>query len=302
MTPIKKIGSGGLLLLGVLVGLVGCERASGTITTSPEVKRPSTGFADYDWLPEKLKHTMDHLAHLYPDRHFSFYYYFATEDINRNFYMTDPGLRVIAEMPVTNEEAMNRIDEKLYNVKVRKHGLYVAQDTVNRYQQAQVSEPWPVHKSLILYVLPEDSADFYQLRVAIVKDTISRQAARNPTSNDLTIYDIDEVDIPPRPVRGMKYFREAVTKAVQSAKLFTLYDTGTVEVEFTVWHTAGSPNIIHGFNSQEDTYEAYQADSEVLKAIHFAKVWWHNAQKDGQPVRSNLRMTFDIRTLKNSAY
>ncbi len=34
---------------------------------------------------KELKHTMDHLTHLHPDRYFHYYYYFDHEDVNRNF-------------------------------------------------------------------------------------------------------------------------------------------------------------------------------------------------------------------------
>lgn len=291
-----------IALFVTVIGMVGCEKESGTNTTTApplETIQPATGFVDYDWLPEKLKHTMDHLTHLYPEHIYRFYYYFTTDDINRHYYMIDPGLDIIEEMPVTNENALSRIDEQLYNVKTRKRGIYVAQDTVDRRQEAKTGDLLPEHKIFVFYVLPENSADFSQLRVAIVKDTSSQRSTRYFTSNDLTVYDISKVDTPPRPVRGINYFIEAVTKAVQSAEIFTLYDTGAVEVEFTVWHSANSPNIICGFSSQDSTYEAYQADGEVLKAIHHAKVWWYPARKDGQPVRSKMRVTFDVSTLKN---
>ena len=287
------------------IALMACERTSktSTATSQPEEKqRASTGFADYDWLPEKMKHTMDHLVHLHSQQLYRFYYYFDTDDINQHYYMTDPGLEILMEMPVTNEQALSQIDEKLYNVEIRKRGLDVGVDTVDRHRQAQMNNPWPEHKSVVFYILPEGVADFSQLRVAIVKDTTSQQLMNDYISNDLNVYDISKVDIPPRPVRGMKYFRKAIMNRVRKAAVFILYDTGTVEVEFGVWGgKAQSPNLIRGFSNREDKHEAYQADGEFLKAVNSAKVWWHNAQKDGKPVRSLVRITFDISTLKDSS-
>ncbi len=152
----------------------------------------------------------------------------------------------------------------------------------------------------ISYVLPEDSADFSQLRVAIVEDSVAHSSERYMGPDDLTVYNPNEVDHPPEPVRGIDYFREVIMNEIRSAEVFTLFDTGTVEVEFNVWgHTTHAPNLVRGFSTHHDTHEAYQADGEFIKAINDARVWWHNAQKAGQPVRSKMRVTFDISTLKD---
>ena len=292
-----------ILLLGIIMGLVGCERESETKVTVPEKAYATTGFADYDWLPEKLKHTMDHLARTHTDRHFNFYYYFTVDDINRHFYMIDPGLEVVTEMLVTHEEVLNLIDDKLYDVETRKGGIYVAWDTTNYWRQdRQNVEKSPYYENYIFYVLPKDSADFSQLRVAIVEDTTLQNPDKYFGPPDLTVYTPKEIDTPPHPVRGMEYFRKAIIDEVQSAEVFTLYDTGTVEVAFTVWgHRTHSPNLVRGFSTRSDTHEAYQADGEFIKAINDAKVWWHDARKDGKPVRSKMRMTFDVSTLKNQS-
>lgn len=241
---------------------------------------------------------MDHLTHLHPNRHFKFLYYFATEDVNRHFYMTDPGLDIIAKMPVTNENALRRIEDDLYNVTARERGIVTTYDTTNVRGRISFGKHSPYFEPLIAYVLPEDSADFCQLRVAVVEDPRPYSHERYERPADLKIYSSSEVDTPAQPVRGMDYFREVVMEEVQKAEVFALYDTGTVEVSFVVWgHRAHSPNLIQGFSSKNPTHEAYQADGEFIKAVNRAKVWWHDAQKEGQPVRSSLRMTFDVNTL-----
>ena len=286
--------------------LMACEHTSQTKTAPPsESQRASTGFTHYDWLPEPLKDTMDYLANASTDRHFNFYYYFTVDDINRHFYLIDPGLKVIAERLVTNEEALNFIDEQLYDSKVRERGSYAAWDTTyftKQRQQEDKIDHLPYYERTVFYVLPEDSADFRQLRVAIVEDTTVQSPDKYLGPPDPNMYPAEVVDVPARPMRGMEYFREAIMNRVRKAEVFILYDTGTVEVEFGVWgHHAQSPNLIRGFSTREDTHEAYQTDGEFIKAINSAKVRWHDAQKDGKPVRSLVRITFDVSTLKDSS-
>ena len=291
-----------IAVLTLVAGIaIGCENESGSRSTAalPETTRSTTGFADYDWLPEKLKHSMEHLAKAYPERHFNFYYYFTVDDINRHFYITDPGLQVVEEMSVTNENALRTIEDHLYNVKTRMRGSYVAWDTLNWRKYSKNRNRWPYYQSNIFYVLPENSADFHQLRVAIMEDTTVQHPNHDYGPPDLTVYSLLEVDKPPRPVRGLDYFREAIMNRIASAEVFTLFDTGTVEVELNVWaNKTHSPNLVRGFSTRLDTHEAYQADGEFIKAINGAKVWWQPALKNGKPVRSKMRMTFDISTLK----
>ena len=103
--------------------------------------------------------------------------------------------------------------------------------------------------------------------------------------------------IPKRMKHTMDHLHEG---KVRDAEAFLLYDTGTVEVEFTVWgKRARSPNLIRGFSSRSETHEAYQTDGEFIKAINDAKVWWHDARKQGRLVQSTVRMTFDVSQLND---
>lgn len=296
---------GHIALSLILAGLAGCEqeaRVSTVSTSSSETMYPATGFDDYDWLPDKLKHTMDHLALTNTDRHFNFYYYFQVDDINRHFYMIDPGLEVIEELPVMNEEALSLIEDKLYNVKNRQSGIHAAWDTTLFRRQGQPPVDIPYYRQTVTYVLPDQAADFSQLRVAIVEDTTAQSAIRYYGPPDPTVYAPSEVDTLPQPTRGMDYFRNAILNEVRAAEVFGLYDTGTVEVEFTVWgYRTHSPNLVRGFSSRSDTHEAYQADGEFIKAINRAKVWWQHARRGGRPVQCKIRVTFDVSKLKDSS-
>ena len=262
----------------------------------------STGFAHYDWLPQSLKDTMEHLAYAHTDRHFNFYYYFTVDDINRHFFLEDAGLAVIAERPVVHEEALRFVDEQLYDPQARKWGEYYARDTTNWQNKSREENRWSYFKRNIFYILPQEEADFTQLRVAIVEDTTLKRHYEIRVPADPAVYSSSAVDQPAVPMRGMDYFREAIEHEVHSAEAFILYDTGTVEVTFEVWGgRARSPNLVRGLSTHHDTHAAYQADGEFIKAINNAKVWWRDARQDGQPVASTVRMTFDISELKESS-
>jgi hypothetical protein len=265
---------------------------------------PSTGFADYDLLPEQLKKRMEELVKNDTTHQYSFYYFFETDDINRHYYLDDQGLQIVVKMPVTNEEALNRIDEKLNEIEVKKLGRYVVRDTTNyqKYRQGLKVVPVPKYRFFIFHVLPEGAPDFTQLRVAIMKDTVNRGLSKYPENIDTVMYDLDEVDVPPRPLRGLDYFQEAVRKEAQLEEVFALFDTGTVTVEFAVMgHHAQALDVVDGLNNWNNSYEAYQADSEFMKAVHNAKVRWKPGIKNGQPVKTKMKITFKIDSAKVSS-
>ena len=285
----------------VLVGLGSCESKEGvnTAASSSETAGPTTDFVHYDWLPQSLKDTMKHLAYAHTDRHFNFYYYFTVDDINRHFFLEDAGLAVIAERPVVNEEALRFLDEQLYDPQARKWGEYHAWDTTDWQNGSRQENRWSYFQRNIFYILPQEEADFTQLRVAIMEDTTLKRRNEIRVPADPQVYPSSEVDQPAAPMRGMAYFRQAIEHDVQSAEAFILYDTGTVEVTFEVWGgRARSPNLVRGLSTRHDTHAAYQADGEFIKAINNAKVWWRDARRDGRPVASTVRLTFDISQLK----
>jgi hypothetical protein len=248
---------------------------------------PSTGFPDYDWLPEQLKRQMYQVANAHLERDYYFYYYFKNDDLHQHFFLDDFGVKIIAEMPVTHEMALQRIEDKLYNAQARRKGRFMARDT-NRYLAN--GPAW--HQRLVGYIFPEIEADFLQLRVAIVEDTPARK--RNHKTYDTTVYSLHEVDEPPIPIRGMEYFQQAVRKEAQLDQALALFDTGTITVEFFVGHRAQVIDIVSGLEDGNDSYEAYQADSEFMKAVHNAKVWWKPASIQGEPVLTKMQITFQI--------
>lgn len=236
ITRIVKMSRARHIAWFIILTGIGCEQSHDKApSVSTKSVFPITGFADYDWLPDQLKHTADHLATMHTDRHFNFYYYFQVDDINRHFYMIDPGLEVIEEMPVTNENALSLIEDKLYDVKNRRSGIHVAWDTILFRRDGKAPPKIPYHRQTITYVLPDEEADFSQLRVALVEDTTLQSPMYYYGPPDPEVYALSEVDVPPRPVRGIDYFRKAIFDEVRSAEVFALYDTGTVEIAFTVW-------------------------------------------------------------------
>lgn len=301
-----------ILLVGVFIAfmlflILGKEQKPFTKQEQVTVKStafPHTGFTDYDLLPEPLKKQMEELIKNNPTHQYSFYYFFETDDINRHYYLEDRGMKIIARMPVTNAEALNLIGEKLNEIEIKKLGRYVARDTSNYQKIRQGLEvvPIPKHKSLIFYVLPEGEADFSQLRVGIVKNTMKKETLSYTRYLDTVMYELDEVDVPPQPVRGMDYFQEVVCKEAQLDVVFALFDTGTVTVEFfVVGNQVQALDVVQGFSNWNDGYEAYQADSEFMKAVHNAKVIWESGIKNGQSVKTKMKITFTIDSAKVSA-
>ncbi len=281
------------LYVGWVVALVaGCEQRTEQQATAETQLAESSGFVHYDWLPQNLRDTMQQLTDTHTDRHFNFYYYFDVDDINRHYYLEDIGLAVVAKQPVTHQRALQFIEDRLYDPKVRQRGSYIAIDTTNRGVERKARQKY--YRNYIHYLLPEYRADFQLLRVALVEDTTG--ATRQPESSDTNAYVPDQ---PARPVRGMEYFRRAVLEEVQSANSLILQDSGTVTLEFSVWGgKAQSPTLVQGFSTQSDAYEAYQTDGAFIKAVNRAKVRWHHARKNGRPVRSTVRIAFDVRQLK----
>jgi len=263
------------------------EQENAQVELRQPISHSITGFPDYDWLPKELKHQMDSVVEAHLENDYHFYYYFKNDDLHQHFFLDDFGLKIIAEMPVTHEIALQRIEDKLYHVQTRRKGVFMAVDT-NRY----VTNGPAAHKRMVGYILPEGEADFRQLRVAIVEDTPARK--RNHKIYDTTVYALHQVEEPPRPLRGMEYFQQAVRKEAQLDQVLALFDTGTITIEFSVGHRVQVIDIVIGLEDGNNSYEAYQADSEFMKAVHNAKVWWKPASIQGEPVLTKMQITFQI--------
>ncbi len=255
-----------------------------------------TGFVDYDLLPAELKEQMETRVKNDTIHQYRFYYFFEANDINHHYYLEDRPLEIVARMPVTDRQVLDRVDEILHNIEAKAHGLFVAHNNTRyqKHKQEAKAAPLPIHKSLILYVLPEGTADFSKMHVGIVKET-ANQERFYPKITDTTLYELDEVDVPPRPLRGMDYFQEAVRNEAHLDVVLALYDTGTVTVEFFVGvNQVQAIDVVQGLNDWNNSYEAYQADSEFMKAVHKAKVLWKPGIRNGQLVKTRMKITFTI--------
>jgi len=256
----------------------------------------STGFLDYDLLPNELKLRMEELQASDTPRHYSFYYFFETDDINRHYYLDDDPMNTILEsQSVTNQEALELVEERLLESKGR--GFNRAEHP-NFWENMRNRELAPkiYHQQVVNYILPEYEADFRQLRVGIMVDTANyMEAHENEIIHDTKTYHLTEVDVPPRPIRGEAYFHDAVRKYLKEQLVyFQFYDmTGVVKAEFTVGGKASSPQIIEGFSTREtERDEAYKLDGLIVKALNNLKVRWKSGERDGKSV--NTRVTMNV--------
>ncbi|MEO0332347.1 MAG: hypothetical protein AAF223_11795, partial [Bacteroidota bacterium] len=109
------------------------------------------------------------------------------------------------------------------------------------------------------------------------------------------LYGLQEVDIPPHPTRGWKYFQDAIHKDIKLDQVLALFDTGTVTIEFAIRGAQAQVlDVVQGLEHWNDSYEAYQVDSEFMKAVHHAKVRWKPGVKNGEPVNTKMQITFQI--------
>src|SRR5690606_31305455 len=143
----------------------------------------------------------------------------------------------------------------------------------------------------IRYVFPEDTVDFSRLRVAIVEQKIPPYS--NPASLSV-VRNHDEVDTLPAPIRGYDYFEEVMVKGLMKYDVFTFYDLkGKVTIEFTIG-ASPSPNIVEGFSTRKDSYEAYQADGAFIKVLNKLKVRWKPGKQGNSPVAVRMPITFQV--------
>ena len=251
-------------------------------------KSEKTGFLDYNLLPEKLKQRMQELLRQDSVNHYRFYYFFEVDDINHRYYLTDDERKQVVEnMAVTNEEVLALVEEKLLNDQAK--GVSVSFDT-NFYRQRVRSRDDFV-KVTVSYILPEYEADFRQLRVGIVKEGIPLALSDTFETNTTSLR---EVTVAPQPVRGIKYFHEVLQKSLrESLVYYQFYDLqGVVKARFTVGGQATSPQIIEGFSTREDSYEAYRLDGLVVKALNSPKIHWHYAYQNNRVVNVRVGMDF----------
>jgi len=289
-----------LLLLAafLILPLLDEEKKPTTKYASAAVSKfPATGFPDYDLLPEELKQRMEELVKEDTLHRYSFSYFFEVDDINRHYYLDDnPGNIIVTSVPVTKQETLMLVDERLertqYGFRIEFHP-----DAWKRVspEEAKMLRN-TAHRRQVEYVFPEEEADFRQLRVGILKDTLHTFFQRGDRERpDTETYSLQEVDQTPVPVRGWQYFHDVLRKSLKDKFVyFNFYDMeGEVTAEFSIGSKASSPQIIEGFSTREtDRDEAYKLDGLIVKALNSPKVRWRSGTKNGKPVNTRVAMRF----------
>ncbi|WKN44326.1 hypothetical protein [Tunicatimonas pelagia] len=254
----------------------------------------NTGFLDYDLLPEELKQRMEELVERDSVHSYFFYYFFETEDINRHYFLDDDPTNMILEaQPVTNSEVLELVDERLTETRGRGFSRAYHPSYWEELRSGKVShENWGW--SPVTYIASEYEADFRQLRVGIIRDTLHYfEVHENEIAYDTKTYNLLEVDTPPHPVRGTEYFHNAIRKYLKDQLVyFQFYDmVGAVKAEFTIGGKASSPQIIEGFSTREtERDEAYKLDGLIVKALNNLKVHWKSGQRNEKNVNTRVAM------------
>lgn len=209
-----------------------------------------TGFLAYDLLPNELKKEMKRLQKNDSTSIYYFAYFFDVDDINHRYYMTDVNHQVIKELPVTNQEVLSLVEEKIAEDQGR--GFSVSYDTRLFAGKAEAKPSW--YNGRIAYIIPEDKehASFQKLRVGILKEQYPAwiagyQNAYLHAARDRKTYRLSEVEEAPRPIRGIDYFKEVVTNDIIKNASFLYHDlNGDVVVEFTIGNKAKSRRLYRG--------------------------------------------------------
>ncbi len=290
-----------LLLLGAFLLLPFMHSEENTRVKKASVAEeafPSTGFRDYDLLPTELKRRMEELVQEDTLHMYHFVYFFEVDDINRHFFLDDnPNTMIVTSMPVEKKETLALVDERLAETQ---SGFSMQFHPDNR-RIASAKEAREirrtVHRRGVQYVFPVTNADFRDLRVGILKDTVHSLVYRSREKPDSYTYRYQEVDKVPEPVRGMDYFHKVLRKYLEEKLVyFSFYNMeGTVRAEFTVGTKASSPQVVEGFSSRyPEQDEAYKLDGLIVKALNEPKVRWQRALKYGKKVNTRVGMNFNF--------
>ncbi|MDF9799825.1 hypothetical protein OKW21_005088 [Catalinimonas alkaloidigena] len=265
-------------------------------SVAPE-KFPSTGFPDYDLLPDKLKQRMEELVKEDTMHRYSFYYFFEVDDVNRHYYIDDYSMNtILISQKAENQEALALVDERLMEDDGRGFSIVRHPQYWDWIKDRAMKEKAFSNKNLVHYVFPEGKADFRDLRVGIFKDTTNYLSMyEDELTHDSKTYGLREVDTPPIPKRGMAYFHEVIRKFLEDKLVyFNFYSMeGLVKAEFTIGGKADSPQIIEGFSTREsELEEAYKLDGLIVKALNDPKVRWKSGVINGKKVNTRVSMDF----------
>lgn len=290
------------LLMLMLVGLAfftneQTEQVEGEKVTSGS----SSGYPEYDMIPIELKHKMDSLKAKSYNISYTYWYYFDIEDVNKHYYLEDDELEVVESLPVTNPAVLAMVDEIIQEKPGRDRfsahhpAMKISPNASKEERENHYKKYWKNRNSpswvTIQYLFPEDTIDFSKLRVGIVEQIIPPYT--NPAALRV-VHPYNEVDTLPMPLRGYAYFEDVMEKGLMQYDVFTFYDLkGKVTVEFTVG-SSPSPDIVEGFSTHEDSYEAYQADGAFIKVLNNLKVRWKPGKQGNSPVAVRMPLTFQV--------
>lgn len=279
--------------------------SKGESTTHAE-RIDSTDFPEYGLIPAALKEKMQALKAAHFNINYTYWYYFDVEDVNKHYYITDGGIKIIEDMPVNDPLALALVEGKMLDnpgkdMAIAQHPDMIMNPSASKEEREKKMKRFRAHQdnpglypqlTSIRYIFPADTANFSKLRVAIMAEDLSYHSMSMYQSEP---YAYEAVDSLPVPVRGYVYFEKVMAKELMEHDVFTFYDLkGEVTVEFTVGSTASSPNIVEGFSTREDSYKAYQADGAFIKALNKLKVRWKPGKKGKAPVQVKIPLTFQV--------
>ena len=297
----------GLLLAFLILPFFGRKDVNSTQKSTTSIRKSKTiGFLDYDLLPEAMKQKMEALVEEYPERTYIFTYFFENDDLHHRYFMIDTDTEVISPQPVNDTKTLELVEQRITEHQGAENGInHVWHPDFYDNKSRDALDKLGREKIAVTYVIPKEAIDYQQLRVAIVEQTYMRPEKQATGSyqipdTDIPVYFAEDVETLPEPVRGINYFREVVMKDALESEVFKFYDLkGKITIEFLVWATqAQSPNLIEGYSTKEDSYEAYRADGAFIKAVNRAKVRWKSGLLNGKPVRTKMRLTFEVDTAK----
>jgi hypothetical protein len=290
-----------LLLSLIVIAFITLEQSFDRAKGEETAIGSSSGFPEYDLIPEELKQKMDALKAAHYNINYTYCYFFDIEDVNKHYYITDSDMKIVHVLPVTDPQALALVEEKMLDnpgkdIVVAYHPYMMIRATASKEEREKMHKKYREHKDdpswvQIQYILLEDTVDFSKLRVTIVQQTLPPYT--NPNFLRVT-HAYDEVDTLPEPIRGYDYFEKVMVKALMEHEVFTFYDLkGNVTVEFTVGHSP-SPDLVEGFSTREDNYEAYKADGAFIKALNNLKVRWKPGKQGNSPVAVRIPLTFHV--------
>ncbi len=285
-----------LLMLGIFVHNQTSD--NGQAPAPREVQAEASEYPEYDLIPEALKREMALLKSVRPNPNYFFCYYFDIEDVNNNYLIVDANVKILYTLPVTQPEVLASVKDKIRDNQGKIMFADVHPDLkinpsskrsetqIKRIKENFNNPGW----SWIQYIIPVNNLDFSKLKIAIIGQTLS---AYPGASVGPEVFKPEEVDTLPAPIRGYAYFEKLMIAELKKFDVFTFYDLkGKVVVEFTAGAPSLSPNVLEGFSTSTDRYEAYQADGAFIKALNQCKVHWKTGVRKGKPVRVRIPLTF----------